>query len=80
MLGASLALLLAFLTLGVRAASADEPIRIGILHSMSGVTAPDEAQLRDFLFFLAAEQNKPWPGTWMKRAIKPRADRLERTN
>jgi ABC-type branched-subunit amino acid transport system substrate-binding protein len=35
-----------------------EDIPIGVLHSITGVTAADEAQLKDFVFFLVKEQNE----------------------
>jgi urea transport system substrate-binding protein len=39
-------------------AKAQDTIRIGILHSLSGSTAPQEAMLKDAVLMLVDEQNK----------------------
>ncbi|MGY4512109.1 transporter substrate-binding protein [Bradyrhizobium sp. USDA 3650] len=69
------ALLMAVLLLfGLRAAAADEAIPIGVLHSITGVTAADEAHLKDFVFFLVKEQNEKGGVLGKKlRAIAPDA-------
>lgn len=45
------------LLLCLRAVASAQDIPIGVLHSITGVTAADEAQLKDFVFFLVKEQN-----------------------
>ena len=53
---------------GARAA-ADEPIRIGILHSLSGTMAISESTLKDVMLMLIAEQNAK--GGVLGRKLEP---------
>ena len=52
------ALALGALTLGATAARADDTIKIGILHSLSGTMAISETTLKDVMLMLIDEQNK----------------------
>ena len=45
------------LALGMPAARAAEPIKIGILHSLSGTMAISETVLKDLMLMMVAEQN-----------------------
>jgi len=45
-------------TLGASAASAEETIKVGILHSLSGTMAISETTLKDVMLMLIDEQNK----------------------
>src|SRR5271166_1327925 len=55
---AARALALGALTLGATAARADDTIKIGILHSLSGTMAISETTLKDVMLMLIDEQNK----------------------
>ena len=46
------------LALGATAALADETVKIGILHSLSGTMAISETTLKDVMLMLIDEQNK----------------------
>jgi urea transport system substrate-binding protein len=46
------------LSIGVSAATAQETIKVGILHSLSGTMAISETTLKDTMLFLIEEQNK----------------------
>ena len=46
------------LTLGPISARADDPIKIGVLHSLSGTMAISETTLKDVMLMLIDEQNK----------------------
>jgi urea transport system substrate-binding protein len=46
------------LAMGVTAANAQETIKVGILHSLSGTMAISETTLKDTMMFLIEEQNK----------------------
>ena len=52
------AALVTTLALGVPAASAQETIKVGILHSLSGTMAISETTLKDVMLMLIEEQNK----------------------
>ena len=54
---AALAAGLAMSTLGAGAARAQETIKVGILHSLSGTMAISETTLKDAMLMLIAEQN-----------------------
>ena len=56
--GAAAALAGAALMAGLGAASAQETIKVGILHSLSGTMAISETTLKDTMLFLIDEQNK----------------------
>ncbi len=56
--GAVGALAAAAMTLGASAALAQETIKVGILHSLSGTMAISETTLKDTMLFLIDEQNK----------------------
>ena len=43
---------------GLSAASAQETIKVGVLHSLSGTMAISETTLKDTMLFLIEEQNK----------------------
>jgi urea transport system substrate-binding protein len=43
---------------GVHAASAQETIKVGVLHSLSGTMAISETTLKDVMLMLIDEQNK----------------------
>src|SRR5258705_5191940 len=63
-------LLPALLVLHVSAAhAADEPIRVGILHSQSGTMAISESVLKDTVLMLIADQNKK--GGLLGRKLEP---------
>jgi len=57
LLKTSLATLIAAATLFVGAAQAQETIKVGILHSLSGTMAISETTLKDTMLMLIAEQN-----------------------
>lgn len=44
--------------LGSRAYAADDTVKIGVLHSLSGTMAISETSLKDTLLMLVEEQNK----------------------
>ncbi|MGU3541286.1 transporter substrate-binding protein, partial [Methylobacterium sp. A54F] len=48
---------LALASLGAGAAQAQETIKVGILHSLSGTMAITETTLKDVMLMLIAEQN-----------------------
>ena len=50
--------LLAALSMGVPAATAQDTIKVGILHSLSGTMAISETTLKDVMLMLIDEQNK----------------------
>ncbi len=52
------ALALGALAVGATAARADDTIKIGILHSLSGTMAISETTLKDVMLMLIDEQNK----------------------
>jgi len=52
------AALTAALTLGATSSGAQETIKVGILHSLSGTMAISETTLKDTMLFLIEEQNK----------------------
>ena len=56
---AAVATVAASATIGARAAlAADEPVKLGILHSLSGTMAISETTLKDVMLMLIDEQNK----------------------
>ncbi|MGB6400235.1 MAG: urea ABC transporter substrate-binding protein [Bradyrhizobium sp.] len=64
------ALVLAFLTFAASAAGAeDNPIKVGILHSLSGTMALSETALKDTVLMLIEDQNKK--GGLLGRKLEP---------
>src|ERR1700710_1666904 len=63
-------LLPALLVLDISAAyAAEDTIKVGILHSLSGTMAISESALKDTVLMLVAEQNKK--GGWRGRKLEP---------
>src|SRR5690606_32778187 len=51
------------------ASAEDEPIKVGVLHSLSGTMAISETTLKDVMLMLIAEQNKK--GGLLGRQLEP---------
>ncbi|HEY1545416.1 MAG TPA: transporter substrate-binding protein, partial [Xanthobacteraceae bacterium] len=54
---------------GGRAFAAGEPIKVGILHSLSGTMAISETTLKDVMLMLIAQQNEK--GGLLGRKLEP---------
>src|SRR6478735_7137078 len=68
--GLLIALLTAWLTLAASSArAADEPIKVGILHSLTGTMAISESVLKDTVLMLIDDQNKR--GGLLGRRLEP---------